>query len=188
MILLQHKNTMLSHLLKLPFLLLLSLMVLLSSCKKDDNNPPGNSLITADAGPDQTVNVDETVTPDGSSSTFNRSATTPGFLLKIIDSPLGGFSGIDNPFSLQTTFTPDLVGNYILVLTISLNGQCDSDTMHITALTSGSVKVVAPILEDRTWTGHLDSDTQPDYNIQATISVQAVLTIEPGVLLAKMLF
>jgi len=86
----------------------------------------------ADAGEDQTVEVGETVTldgtdsydPDGDPLTYSWELATPN----------GSTAELDDPASATPNLTPDVVGDYIATLTVTdSSGLSDSDTVTITA-------------------------------------------------------
>lgn len=93
-----------------------------------ENRPP-----TADAGPDQTVKTLEVVQLDGS-----RSSDPDGDLLsyswRFIRMPTGSQATLSNPNIVNPTFIPDLVGEYLIELTVNdgRGGQAQ-DQVKITA-------------------------------------------------------
>ncbi len=167
---------------KFLFFLILPSFILFS-CQKDENNPPAGGTVTANAGQDQSVDVGSRATLSAAGSTIPASAVTVSYFWVIDEGPAGSNATLDNPFSVQTTFTPDLVGDYTIILNVSADGQDDADTVMVKALAAGSVRIVSNITEDQTWTDHNESATEPDYIVESSISIQAVLTIEPGVLI-----
>ena len=112
-------------------------LFMLSGCdllNKILNNPP-----VADAGKDQTVQIDTQVTldghnsrdPDGNQLTYSWSITSQPPTSTVNNSKVSGAS------SQVAYFTPDVEGLYIAELKVS-DGQADStDTVSITATASG---------------------------------------------------
>ena len=96
-----------------------------------DSDCAVNTAPVADAGPDQTVNVGDPVTLDGSGSTdadgdsltYSWSLTTPG-----------GGATLSNPNAVGPTFAPDVDGIYTATLTVN-DGTVGStpDSVAITA-------------------------------------------------------
>jgi beta-lactam-binding protein with PASTA domain len=92
------------------------------------NDPP-----VANAGADQTVARNTSLTLDGSgSSDANGDALT--YRWSILSAPSGSSAMIGNPAAVQPVFTPDLAGAYIVRLIVN-DGRSDSapDNVTITA-------------------------------------------------------
>ena len=94
---------------------------------------PAPTKPNADAGPDQTVRVGETVTLDGrGSSDVDGDLLT--FSWSFIAVPDGSTANLSNPTAVNPTFTADLVGTYVVSLVVN-DGIVDSplDTVTVTA-------------------------------------------------------
>lgn len=84
-----------------------------------------NSQPVANAGPDQTALVGNTVTLDGNgSSDADNDALT--FQWSLIAKPEGSAAVLANPDQAQSSFVPDLPGDYLAQLIVN-DGQLDSD-------------------------------------------------------------
>lgn len=92
------------------------------------NSPP-----TADAGPDQTVNVGDTVVLDGSGSSDpdNDDLT---YQWSFVSVPQGSTATLSDPASVNPTFVPDIAGTYEVQLIVN-DGSVNSapDVVVITA-------------------------------------------------------
>jgi PKD repeat protein len=92
-----------------------------------------NHAPTADAGPDQTVQVGETVQLDGSGSS-DPDGDPLSFRWSFVERPSGSRAALSNPTSIRTTFVPDLAGRYVVELTVDDGrGGSDTDIVMITA-------------------------------------------------------
>ena len=89
---------------------------------------------TANAGPDQTVVLGHSVQLDGSESN-NPDGISTTYAWEIVSSPNGDTIVLLNPDTINSTFAPDIAGQYITNLTVDYgNGETDSDTVLIIAV------------------------------------------------------
>ena len=98
----------------------------------------GNSVPVADAGPDQTAFVNDTVTLDGSGST-----DVDGDLLTFdwfLTPPMGSNAVLDDPTQMNPMFTIDFPGDYVAELIVN-DGEEDSDPDTVTITTENSTPV-----------------------------------------------
>ena len=72
----------------------------------------------SDAGNDQTVNVSDTVTLDGSGSS-DEDGDTLSYTWFFMSAPVGSSILLYNYTSVNPYFTPDLAGDYIFLLAVS---------------------------------------------------------------------
>ncbi|HEY3167718.1 MAG TPA: PKD domain-containing protein, partial [Candidatus Binatia bacterium] len=90
-----------------------------NSCGTTTNTPP-----VANAGPDQTTFVQQLVTLDGKkSSDVDGDQLT--FKWEFVTRPTGSNAVLQNPSSVNPTFTPDKFGDYVIQLIVN-DGQADS--------------------------------------------------------------
>ena len=92
----------------------------------------------ANAGPNQTAKVGDTVTLDGTGSTNPSSVGTLTYSWAFTFRP-GGSAHLNNPTSVNPSFTLDVAGNYVIALTVS-NGIASS-TSSVTVSTVNSPPV-----------------------------------------------
>ena len=103
-----------------------------------------NSAPVANAGPDQTPYVNNTVTLDGSgSSDVDGDPLT--YSWSILTKPAGSTAALSDPTAAKPTFVIDKAGTYIVQLTVN-DGKVNSapDTVNITTLNSPPVANAGP--------------------------------------------
>jgi hypothetical protein len=108
------------------------------------NTQPVNTPPVANAGPDQTVYVTETVTLDGSgSSDFDGNPLT--FKWSILSKPAGSGAVLSDTTAVKPTFVVDKYGTYEVQLIVN-DGTVDSapDTVVISTLNSAPVADAGP--------------------------------------------
>jgi RHS repeat-associated protein len=97
---------------------------------------------TANAGPNQTVEVESTVQLDGSHST-----DLQGYPLtynwSILSTPPGSTAALSDPHAVKPTFKADLLGNYIIQLIVN-DGVANSAATTVTISTNDVAPVANP--------------------------------------------
>ncbi len=108
----------------------------------------GNAAPVADAGGDRVVNVGESVTLDGSGS-YDPNGDNLNFSWHLVEKPTESAVSTIDSNSITYSFTPDVVGSYVVILVVSdQNGATDSDRVTITTV-SGNASPVADAGPDR---------------------------------------
>ncbi|WP_062056563.1 PKD domain-containing protein [Aquimarina longa] len=163
---------------------LLSVIVLLgvfvlTGCSSDDSNSEGNTL-TANAGPDQIVQQIKKVQLDGTGSK-DSSGQTFKYLWEFSTVPTSSTSTLTNATTVSPSFTPDVVGEYVVQLTISNAVSKSIDTVKIKVTESGVVELEGVIEEDIVLKNLVDTPGVADYCVNSNVDLRAVMTIEPGV-------
>lgn len=161
--------------------LLLSAALLVTGCKKPQVEPV--DALTANAGPDQTVQVGQTVTLDGTASHDGQGKAIT-FQWTVTKKPAASTVTLTAPTTAKPTFVPDEVGEYELEVAVSNGAITNVDKVLVTAsvaqpLTLDKDITVKTILEDR-----IASPNLPDYIVPRNIAVKHELTIKPGVVIA----
>ena len=132
-----------------------------------------NSLVwsynapVANAGPNQTGSVGTTVHLNGSGSTNPSGIGTLNYSWIFTSVPTGSMATIINSTNATPTFVPDLVGTYVVALTVFNGAGSDTSTVTVT-VASGPPPPVANAGANQTVnvgsTVHLDGSKSLDYN------------------------
>jgi hypothetical protein len=97
-----------------------------------------NSAPVADAGPDQTALVNDTITLDGSaSSDADGNALTFSWSLTTV--PLGSGASLSDPASVTPSFAIDQPGTYVAQLIVN-DGTVDSAAVTVSVVTVGNLQ------------------------------------------------
>ncbi|MEM7106734.1 MAG: hypothetical protein AAF519_00815, partial [Bacteroidota bacterium] len=162
----------------------LAIVVLAFSGCGDDEDDPAPNGITVNAGPDQTVDLGETVNLAGTAT--DASGGTLVLAWVITSSPVGSLAVIPNPLIGDAIFVPDAVGVYTLTLTATnLNGDAATDDVLITVEQGEAPEVLPNVISaNTTLVNRIANPSLPDYIATSNVRVDANLTVEPGVLIA----
>ncbi|MEX0708276.1 MAG: PKD domain-containing protein [Woeseia sp.] len=125
-------------------LLLASLLGLMGGCPWDNNDAPTNYPPAASAGPDQTVEIGDTVQLDGTAS-IDVNGNTLSYRWSFVSRPAGSAATLSNPNSPMPTFVVDIGGDYVVELVVN-DGQIDGapDTVRISVSNSRPVANAGP--------------------------------------------
>ncbi len=128
---------------------------------------PGNTVPVADAGPDQTVQVGDTVHLDGSGST-DADGDSLTFAWSWIGQPAGSGAVLSDTTAVQPSFVVDVAGRYTLQLVVSDGSKSSApDAVVIDTVNSPPVADAGPdqtvlVGETVTLTGAGSSDVDGD--------------------------
>lgn len=169
------------------FLLLLAVAV---GCNEEvEVIPAPQNRLVAVAGDDMTIKVNEAVSLDGSEShDGNNKPFVYGWSVKT--KPQGSTATIGVSNTAKTTFTPDVVGKYIIELKITQGSWLDTDELALTVVARdepnppATITLSEPINTATTLMDILEDPLQPDYLVTNDIEVRADLAIMPGVVVA----
>ncbi|MGB3851764.1 MAG: PKD domain-containing protein [Tunicatimonas sp.] len=142
----------------------------------DENDDP----ISEDRS-NNTVTVTSPYALDGSqSSDPDGDALT--YAWTIASEPSGSAAAtISGNSQAETTFTPDVVGEYVIRLTVS-DPSGNENSAEVTLVANVEpVLINSNITADRTLENIFEDPTLPDYRVTRSIVASAVLTVEPGV-------
>ncbi len=164
------------------FMLLVASLFLMTGCKKEiDVDPVGS--VTANAGPDQSVQVGQTVNLDGSASGDSQSKPL-SYQWTLLRRPAKSSVALTDPTSFKPTFKPDEVGEYELELTVTSATGKSTDKVVIAASVAEPLAISANITVKTNLVDRVLNPDLPDYIVTKTIDVTHELTISPGVVVA----
>ena len=159
---------------------MLSLFTFFDGCKKKEEPAP-KSVLTADAGSDQSVNVGDDVTLDGSNSKDSQGNPFT-FSWEFKSKPDSSDANLSDASTASPTFTPDEPGDYIIELTIANDESNATDDVTVTAEQNVEpIEIGGAITENTTLEDRFDDPLLPDYIASTDVAVGAKLTIQPGV-------
>ncbi len=129
-----------------------------------------NQRPIADAGDDQTVNLNATVTLDGRESRDPDNGPSPlTFSWSILTKPSGSTAVLSNPIAVRPTFRADKAGEYVIQLIV--NDGADSSAPDTVRITTRNTRPVADAGDDQNrnvgdtvaldGTGSFDADGDP---------------------------
>ncbi len=162
----------------LPFVSLLILLNVAGCRPKQEINPG----LTANAGPDQQTLVGQLVTLIGTGTASKGAPLT--FQWTIVTKPAKSTVVLATPDTEKTTFVPDEVGTYELMLTVSDGKASQTDRVAITATTAQPLVIDKDITVQTVLIDRIANPNLPDYVVPKSIAVKHQLTIEPGVVIA----
>lgn len=152
----------------------------LSSCSSDEDPAP-TPIVVANAGPDKKIPTGQTVTLDGSASKDNQGLAL-SYLWTVVKKPVNSAPLLSDATIVNPVFSPDLEGVYELELTVANDHGSQKDNVVITVEYQPSVltHITTPtVLEDR-----IANPQIADYWVNEDITVDAALTVKPGVVIA----
>ncbi|WP_162054237.1 PKD domain-containing protein [Pontibacter pamirensis] len=167
--------------------LLVSFLFLLTGCENEKVEPaPRAGTVTANAGPDQTVQVGQTVTLDASASKDDQNKTL-SFNWAGTKKPAGSNVTLTNPTQAKPTFIPDLPGEYEWEVTVSSANAQKKDKVAVMAIADNTAPSNGILSEDITEFTVLENreadPAKPDYIVTNNIQVKARVAIAPGVVI-----
>ena len=168
------------------YVMLLSSLLWMTSCEKEKDPKPTDPKgeVTANAGTDQSVQVGQAVTLDGSASKDSKSAALT-YSWAFTARPSGSAATLAKGTEAKPTFTADIVGEYEVELTVTSTNGTAKDKVKVTA--TGPVNAVVlegEINADRVLTNIVADPNLPDYLANTDVTVKAKLTVQPGVVVA----
>jgi len=112
--------------------------------------------LTADAGNDLNVNAGNLVTLDGSNSSASQGDFS--FFWSFAAMPSGSSAQLTDVATANPNFTPDVAGEYWVLLTITNGAQEDQDTVKVFASGSGNITADAGSDQQATVNGTVNLD------------------------------
>lgn len=164
-------------------LMLMTGIFLTAACKEKPKEVIPSGAVTAKAGADQTVQVGQIVTLDGSGSTDSESKPLT-YQWAMLRKPAKSTVTLSDATAYKPSFKPDELGEYELELTvISPNGKA-TDKVLVTATVNEPLAISANITVKTTLVDRITNPDLPDYIVTKNIDVNHELTINPGVVIA----
>ena len=118
-------------------------LLLMTGCKEQETVDP-TFTVTAKAGADQSVQVGQQVSLDGSESSDSQGKPLT-IEWKLLRKPAKSTVILANAASFKPTFTPDEIGEYELELTVSSTNGKSTDKVLVTA------SIAEPLAITVTW-------------------------------------
>jgi len=173
--------------LKITSLLLLLLIITVTGCDEELGPiEPGATGLIANAGPDQTVLINEFLELDGRASS-SEDGKPFSYLWSVTSKPGGSVAEFDDIQVSRPLFTASMAGDYVIRLRINQGQRSAQDelTIHVDGgPTPTPVVLSTPILKDTTLANIITDPAVVDYIVTTDIEVRANLVIEPGVIIA----
>ena len=152
-------------------------------------NPPVADIQDENGNPISEGNANNTVTVtspyslDGSDS-YDVDGDALTYAWTIADKPEGSTAAtLTGNDQAEAVFTPDVVGEYVIRLTVSDPGG-NTHAAEVTLVANvNPVLINSNITEDRTLEDLFSDPTLPDYRVTQNIVTTAVLTVAPGVVI-----
>ncbi|GHB75568.1 hypothetical protein GCM10007390_31650 [Persicitalea jodogahamensis] len=155
---------------------------LTTACKEKPEVEPNDS-VTAKAGDDQSVQVGQVVTLDGSASASSEGKPLT-YQWTILRKPAKSTVSLSDATSFKPTFKPDEVGEYELELTVTSPNGKGTDKVLVIASVAEPLAINANITVKTTLVDRIANPDLPDYIVTKNIDVNHELTINPGVVIA----
>ncbi|CAN5522402.1 hypothetical protein BH23BAC1_BH23BAC1_19670 [soil metagenome] len=161
-------------------------LIILAACKKEDEEPVSvqEKLPVANAGDDATIAVGQKIELDGSKSNDPDGGTLT-YLWALKTKPEGSTVTLVNADKIKAEFTPDLEGVFNFEITVNNYKKTAKDEVKLTVSSApytGCTVIESTINTNTTWTKRAPAG-MVDYCVKANITVNATLTIEPGVII-----
>ena len=153
------------------------------SCTETDDSvnpeePEDNSAPTAVISGENEIGTGVVITLDGSGSS-DPDGDELSFSWQLLEKPTGSNATLSSSSSASVDFTADQAGTYKVSLSVS--DGTEEDTAEHTMVSE--IEVLGDITADRTLADVMEDPSMPDYRVKSDIDVEAVLTIEPGVVI-----
>ncbi|MCC5919535.1 MAG: hypothetical protein LAT68_04910 [Cyclobacteriaceae bacterium] len=156
----------------------LAMTMVFSSCAEDDDSP--QFMVSAVINSPSVVEVNQEAILDGTNSQTN-SPNPINYRWEFLSRPDNSNTTLQSSSSAIASFIPDVEGNYVISLTVDVDGISDSREVTIQAVGGGLVRIENNITSNTRWTPQTPAG-QPDYLITRNVSLSAELTIDPGVI------
>lgn len=167
----------------LGILLLFSSLFLLGSCSTEPGKEelPGSPPV-ADAGPDVDGKVGEEIVLDASGSS-DPDGDPLSFSWAVIEGPEASSATITNGTADVASFIPDVEGQYTFEVTVTDEIHDPVTDQMIATVELSPVEISGNIDENTVLEDIFVNSDNPDYIVTGNISVNAELTVMPGVVI-----
>lgn len=139
-----------------------------------------NGLAISETNQNNEISAGVAFTLSGSQS-YDLDGDLLTFAWEVFSSPDGATPTIDDASLQEISFTPDLVGEYIIQLYVS-DGNGNTAMAAVTLTVANNPVIIdSNITEVTTWENVYDDPGLPDYHVTRSINVESFLTIDAGV-------
>jgi hypothetical protein len=138
----------------------------------DPDNRSPNAVILSDT----TSHVGDSVSLDGRASS-DADGDSITFHWSIVQHPQPGTAALSDTMADIVRLTPERLGTYIVQLVVSDGQVTDTARRNVHV----GIETLDHITSDRTLIDLVDDPREPDYLVEHSITVSALLRIEPGV-------
>lgn len=153
----------------------------LTGCQTETGVTPAPQTLTARAGIDQGVLPEQPVTLDGSASTGSGTLT---YQWTVVRKPQRSSISLTQATTPKPSFTPDIVGEYELELTVTSGNNKSQDRVVVKAEQTGPLTVGGNLKTQTRWKDRLIDPAKPDYIVESDLHVATELSVDPGVTVA----
>ncbi len=147
-------------------------------CHDKEKTPAPAAGLKAEAGANQDVLPNQSVSLDGSASTGEATKT---FGWKLLKKPALSRVNFDAATRETFSFTPDIVGYYEIELTVADKGLQSTDKLTVKAEYTEPVVLDKNITSDTRLFDRMIDPAKPDYLVKKDLPVSAALSIDRGV-------
>jgi hypothetical protein len=165
------------------YLRTIAMLCLIAACFSCTREEPRPTTLTVNAGENLSGTVGDEVVLDGS-GTSDSEGLPITYSWALISTPAGSTASLTGANSISPRFTPDIAGDFIAELTASTQFEEKTDQVTISVAPRPNVIAISSnISTDTRWEKINSTPGEADYRITANIAVNAVLTIDPGVII-----
>lgn len=174
---------------KLAISLILTSFLIFTSCNNSSTNASNQTPPTLTAVIDHSPASPEVGMQVSLDATASQDDQNIGYDVNwsFADMPSGSSISITGNTQENASFTPDVAGEYVVELEISNSSENVSDsetaTITVTPVEQSAIELSGTISSDSTLTDIFSDPSEPDYLVVGDLDIEAMLTIDPGVVI-----